>query len=142
MIEGVCSSDRVQPAFSRVFLSRGCECDSLPIPLLYQHDRSARAGWVTWLKREPTRVRIRASIDAHQHEIWCAIQHSQLRCLSIGAKPTDFEYRAGRVNREPVTVFSRWALEEVSIVDRGANPEACFVPVAPRRPGVVYLDAA
>ena len=113
VVEGVASTG-ARDANRNILDPLGC-CAKLPVRLLIEHDQAREIGRVTYLRRSPRCIYIRAAIfstDAAE-AAWSRIVAGELRGLSVGARDCHIA-AAG-------TVITQWNLGEVSITAVPAN---------------------
>lgn len=106
---------------------------SLPIPLLWQHDRDSPIGNVTSARVTKDGIEIKAQIvkidspprlAARLEEAWQSIKHGLVRGLSIGFKPKEYtEMDNGGLR------FLSWDWFELSAVTIPANQDATILTI-------------
>jgi hypothetical protein len=107
------------------FRPQGCIVQ-MPIPLLCSHHQKGRVGWITLVRKSEQQVYVQASLDATgaARHAWDLVLDGTLRALSIGASAEDdFTVVDG------AKFYENWSLSEVSLVRRGANPDAICEPL-------------
>jgi hypothetical protein len=93
----------------------------LPVPLLWNHDYQQPIGLVTMAEAHAQELRFRAEVSnngAHEwiERAWRRINTRFASCVSIGA-----------INLHPDMLWmsvSKWRLNEISVLPRGADPGA------------------
>lgn len=106
---------------------------SLPIPLLWQHDRSQPIGQVIAAKQTKQGIEIKAKLakidapaqlSARLEEAWASIKSGLVRGLSIGFRPIEYAFLDdGGIK------FSQWDWLELSAVTIPANASASIQTV-------------
>lgn len=106
---------------------------SLPISLLWQHDRMLPVGSVITAKPTKSGIEVTGKIpkvdepDAlcdRLEEAWQSLKHGLVRGLSIGFRPLEYEFMDnGGIN------FKKWEWLELSLVTIPANSEATITSV-------------
>lgn len=105
----------------------------LPIPLLWQHDRSMPVGTITVAKAKKGGIEVRGSIPAatapaglaaRLEEAWQSLKLGLVRGLSIGFSPLEYSFMDnGGIH------FTKWAWHELSLVTIPANAEATVTSI-------------
>lgn len=106
---------------------------SLPIPLLWQHDRNLPVGTITSIKMTKNGIEVRGSIAtvespaglvARLEEAWSSLKAKLVRGLSIGFAPLEYAYMDnGGVH------FTKWDWLELSLVTIPANADATITAI-------------
>lgn len=98
---------------------------TLPLPLLWQHDKNHPIGHVVKAKATKDGIEIRATIAKgvlpYIDEKWALIKAGLVRGLSIGFRPIEFEAREGK---DLGIEFKKWEWLELSAVTIPANADA------------------
>ena len=106
----------------------------LPIPLLWQHDKSQPIGQVIYAKITKQGIEIRAKLakiaspsqlSARLEEAWESIKAGLVRGLSIGFRPIEYSL----IDATGGYKFSKWRFLELSAVTIPANSEASITAV-------------
>lgn len=105
----------------------------LPIPLLWQHDRSQPVGHVTSVKVQKDKIVVKGTIakvdsppgmKARLEEAWQSVKHSLVRGLSIGFAPQEYSFMdSGGIH------FTKWDWLELSLVTVPANAQADILTI-------------
>lgn len=106
---------------------------SLPIPLLWQHDRNLPVGIITSVKPTKSGIEVRGSIAtvdspaglvARLEEAWSSLKAKLVRGLSIGFAPIEYSYMDnGGVH------FTKWDWLELSLVTIPAQADATITAI-------------
>lgn len=108
---------------------------TLPIPLLWQHDRSQPIGQVTTAKVTKNGIEITAQLvaptpdmpaqmTARLNEAWASVKSGLVRGLSIGCRPKEWNFLdSGGLH------VTKWDWYELSVVTVPANQEASITAI-------------
>lgn len=123
ILEGVASTD-VLDDYDTILVPQGARF-TLPLPLLWQHDRESPVGQVLSADVTKTRITIRAQIAKIPEagplkdvvdRAWQAIKYKLARGLSVGFLPMSGGTKGN--------MFTEWRWKELSIVTLPANSQA------------------
>jgi len=106
---------------------------SLPIALLWQHDRYMPVGTITYAKQTKGGIKVKGSIpkiaspaglSARLEEAWQSLKHGLVRGLSIGFSAKEYSFMDnGGIH------FTKWEWHELSLVTIPANAEASITAI-------------
>lgn len=132
VFEGVASSTQVD-TYATFFVPKGARY-SLPIPLLWSHDREKPIGQVFEVKVSDKEVRFKARIAKDQglssklaerlDEAWASVKSGLVRSVSIGFRPLKYTPVENGIIR-----FDEWTWQELSLVTVPANTDAKITAV-------------
>ncbi len=124
-IHGTASTSTVN-SHNYALLAKGCSI-LLPVPLLGSHE-PGRIGWVVYARKTPTSIYVQATIDDNEigDLAWSLVMRGELKGFSGAADHSTMRLQ-GHVNG--IKIYDAWRLKEVSLCERGANPDCNDVRV-------------
>lgn len=129
LISGIAISSRRKNANGLAFVASGAKI-SLPVPILYDHQWNRPIGRAFAVEARGEELRFTAELctrDAHPYmlQAWCEIFMKDTFHVSIGPRKT--EDSVERSVGPSINLLMSWELDEISIVDAGADPDARIV---------------